>query len=236
MARIRAVKPELFRHESLFEAEQECQLPLRLAFIGLFACCDREGRFRWRPRQLKLDVLPYDSIDFSRVLDALATRSFLVKYEVAGEVYGCIPSWKKHQVVNNKEMESELPSFEDSREVDAFEPQPEIEKVHKNNELGTRTSRVMHASSTRSQSSLESLRNFQGEYGIWKGNMEEERNMEQEGERECKGEGEGIALTRSVALTRLFDNGNLTTVFEYWKAVLQHPQAKLDNKRKKLIH
>jgi hypothetical protein len=64
MARIRTVKPELFRHDSLFEAEQECQLPLRLAFIGLFTCCDREGRFRWRLRQLKLDVLPYDSIDF----------------------------------------------------------------------------------------------------------------------------------------------------------------------------
>jgi hypothetical protein len=130
---------------------------------------------------------------------------------VAGEVYECIPSWKKHQVVNNKEMGRELPSFEDSREVDAFEPQPEIEKAHKNNELVTRASRVPHASSTRSQSSLESLRNFQGEYGIWKGNMEEERNMEQEqeGERECKGEGEGIALTRSVALTRLFDDGNL---------------------------
>jgi hypothetical protein len=142
---------------------------------------------------------------------------------------------EKASVVNNKEMGSELPSFEDSREVDAFKSQPEIEKAYKNNELVTRAPRVPHASSTRSQSSLESLRNFQGEYGIWKGNMEEERNMEQEGERECKGEGEGIALTRSIALTRLFDDGNLTTVFEYWKTVLHHPQAKLDNKPKKLI-
>src|SRR5215472_11092035 len=110
MGRIRTVKPELFQHCGLFDAEAESDLPLRLAFIGLFTCCDREGRFRWRPRQLKLDILPYDTVDFARVLDALAERCFIVKYEVDGEVYGCIPSWNKHQCINNKEMGSELPS------------------------------------------------------------------------------------------------------------------------------
>jgi hypothetical protein len=179
MARIRTVKPELFRHESLFEAEQECQLPLRLAFIGLFTCCDREGRFRWRPRQLKLDILPYDTVDFARVLDALATRGFIVKYEVAGEVYGCIPSWEKHQYVNNKEMPSELPSFEESVEANSVEPQQNHENSHKNNQLVTRASRVRHASSTRSQSSLEALRNSRGEYGTGRG-----RGMQRGGGRE----------------------------------------------------
>jgi len=109
MARIRTVKPELFRHEDLHEAEISTQLPLRLAFIGLFICCDREGRFRWKPKQLKLDVMPYDEIDFSRVLDALLTRGFVVKYEVSGEIYGYIPSWHKHQSINNKESASNLP-------------------------------------------------------------------------------------------------------------------------------
>ncbi len=111
MARIRTIKPELFRHELLFESEQETGLPLRLAFAGLFCCCDREGRFEWRPRTLKLDVLPYDEIDFSRVLDALATRGFVVKYEVSGVVYGCIPSFTRHQVINNRERGSEYPDL-----------------------------------------------------------------------------------------------------------------------------
>ena len=62
MARIRTVKPDLFRHEELLEAEHHFKLPLRLAFIGLFTTCDREVLFRWRPRQLKLDILPYDEI------------------------------------------------------------------------------------------------------------------------------------------------------------------------------
>lgn len=114
MARIRTVKPELFRHEGLFEAEQKSKLPLRLAYIGLFTCCDREGRFKWKPRVLKLDVFPFDDIDFSRVLDALVTHGFILKYQFESEIYGCIPSWAQHQVVNNKESASNLPSLEES--------------------------------------------------------------------------------------------------------------------------
>ena len=92
MARIRTIKPDFFRHEGLFEAERETGLPLRVAFAGLFPVADREGRFRWRPRQLKLDVLPFDDVDFARVLDALRTRGFIVHYTSGAEQYGVIPS------------------------------------------------------------------------------------------------------------------------------------------------
>jgi hypothetical protein len=110
MARIRSIKPEFFRHEALYEAERETKLPLRLAFAGLWTAADREGRFRWAPRQIKLDCLPYDECDFSRVLDALLTRGFIVKYEVDGKELGCIPSWHQHQVINNREKASDLPA------------------------------------------------------------------------------------------------------------------------------
>lgn len=110
MSRIRTVKPELFKHEALFDAEIESGLPLRLAFIGLFTACDREGRFRWAPRALKSDVLPFDEVDFSRILNELLTRGFLVRYACGTREYGCIPSWRKHQVVNNRERDSEIPA------------------------------------------------------------------------------------------------------------------------------
>lgn len=110
MGRIRTVKPELFTHEDLFEAEQETGLPLRVAFIGLFTCADREGRFKWRPRTLKLAVLPHDAVDFSRVLDALTTAGFVRKYEVEGEDYGFIPTFLKHQTINQREAKSNLPA------------------------------------------------------------------------------------------------------------------------------
>jgi len=109
MARIRTIKPEFFRHEGLFEAEKETALPLRVAFVALWTVCDRDGRFRWKPRALKLDCLPYDDVDFSRVLDALETREFVVRYAVNGEDFGAIPSFAKHQVVNNRELKSILP-------------------------------------------------------------------------------------------------------------------------------
>lgn len=109
MARIRSIKPEFFRHYDLWLAEKETGLPLRMAFVGLWCVADREGRFKWCPPQLKIEVLPYDELDFSRVLDALTTRGFVVRYRVDEVDYGYIPTFSKHQVINNRERASELP-------------------------------------------------------------------------------------------------------------------------------
>jgi hypothetical protein len=119
MARIRTIKPEFFGHEQLFDLERDSGLPARLSFAGLWTQCDREGRFDWRPRTLKAAILPFDDIDFSRVLDALASGGFVVRYALGGEEYGYIPSWKKHQFVNNKERQSYRPKPQDSQQLDA---------------------------------------------------------------------------------------------------------------------
>lgn len=110
MARIRTIKPEFFDHVGLFDAEQETGLPLRLAYIGLWTQADREGRFIYEPRRLKARILPFDDVDFLRVLDALTTRGFIQTYEIAEKKYAFIPSWHDHQSINNKEKESSLPS------------------------------------------------------------------------------------------------------------------------------
>ena len=107
--RIRTIKPEFFHHEGIYEAELQTNLPLRLAFIGLWCAADREGRFKWEPRRLGVQILPYDNVDFSRVLDALATRGFIAKYACDNVHYGVIPTFPRHQVINNREKESELP-------------------------------------------------------------------------------------------------------------------------------
>ena len=110
MARIRTVKPEFFRHFGLYTAEIETKFPLRIAFEGLWTCADREGRFKWEPQSLKLDCLPYDDVDFSRVLHALTTRGFILRYTVDGHEYGAIPSFTRHQVINNRESPSSIPA------------------------------------------------------------------------------------------------------------------------------
>lgn len=110
MARIRTIKPEFFRHRRLFLLEQETGLPVRVAYPALWTVADRDGRFRWEPIELKLDCLPYDDVDFGRVLDALTTRGFVVRYEVDGKEYGWIPGFAEHQVINNRESASTLPA------------------------------------------------------------------------------------------------------------------------------
>src|ERR1051326_4206466 len=117
MARIRTVKPELAAHEGLYDLELETGLPIRFAWCMLFTVADRAGRFVWRPRTLKAQILPHDNIDFSRVLDAWVAREFIRKYRVKTEWYGWIPTFLKHQVINNRESASTLPAFEDAEEV-----------------------------------------------------------------------------------------------------------------------
>jgi hypothetical protein len=58
---------------------------------------------------LKLNILPYDECDFSRVLDALESRGFITRYACETEIYGCVPTWKAHQFINNKEPSSLIP-------------------------------------------------------------------------------------------------------------------------------
>jgi hypothetical protein len=122
MARIRTIKPEFFQHERLYDAERDSNLPLRVAFAGLWTVADREGRFEWRPRQLKLNVLPYDELDFTAVLSALESGGFIVRYEVSGKSFGFIPSWTEHQHINVREPSSTIPAPDGTTEPTGGEP------------------------------------------------------------------------------------------------------------------
>lgn len=110
MARIRTIKPEFFRNFRLFCAERETGLPLRLAFAGLWTTCDREGRFRWKPEELKLDCLPHDPIDFDAVLEALSRYGYIEQYESEGRLYGWVPGFVRHQRPNRREALSDIPA------------------------------------------------------------------------------------------------------------------------------
>jgi hypothetical protein len=109
MARTRLIKPQFFQHDRLFEAERECGLPLRLAFAGLWCQADREGRFDYSPKQLKLNVLPWDAVDMEAVLAALEQRGFIISYVASGRRYGYIPTFARHQTFHYREPPSKLP-------------------------------------------------------------------------------------------------------------------------------
>lgn len=117
MARIRTIKPSIAKHWLLFELEQKTGFPIRFAWAVLSMVCDREGRFKWRPQELKPDVLPHDQLDFGAVLNAFLENGFIVKYRVGEEWFGAVPTFHEHQRVNAKESPSTLPSPENADEI-----------------------------------------------------------------------------------------------------------------------
>jgi len=107
MGRIRTIKPEFFTHERIFDAEEATGLPLRIAFIGLWCIADREGKFRWEPRRIGVQVLPYDRVNFSDILDALQRFGFIIRSDC--KAFGKIPSFLEHQCPNIRECKSVIP-------------------------------------------------------------------------------------------------------------------------------
>mgnify|MGYP006946107908 FL=1 len=109
MARKRFISPEFFQHEALYDLERSTGLPIRVAFAGLWTQSDRRGIFAWRPRVLKLAILPYDDVDFAAVLDALYREGFIRWYEVDGKPYGIIESFARWQSFHRDERQSDAP-------------------------------------------------------------------------------------------------------------------------------
>lgn len=117
--RARNIKPDLFKDEDL----GECSIPARLLFAGLWCLGDREGRLRDRPKWIKAELFPYDSIEVDPLLNELAEAGVIKRYEVGGvKVIWCV-NFKKHQKPHVKEKASELPAFsEQSRAGTGAEP------------------------------------------------------------------------------------------------------------------
>jgi len=105
MARIRTIKPEFFRHEALQDLEiaHPGAYPM-MVFCGLWGHCDSKGRFEWKPRQLKLDILPFINFDMAQTLHILDQSGMVKRYAVDGKEYGEIPSFEKHQRLSGKEL------------------------------------------------------------------------------------------------------------------------------------
>jgi hypothetical protein len=107
MSRIRTVKPEFFRHEGLqdLEIKNPGKYPM-MVFEGLWVLCDKHGCFEWRPRQIKLDILPFLPFDMEETLSILEKEGFIQRYETTGKYYGFVPSFKDHQRIEGKESQA----------------------------------------------------------------------------------------------------------------------------------
>lgn len=105
MARIRTIKPEFFTSADILELT-----PLaRLFYIALWCESDREGLLNWSPKTLKFRYLPGDDVDVEDIASELVKAGLVVIFTCDdGKELASIPSFKTHQVINNREADSVL--------------------------------------------------------------------------------------------------------------------------------
>jgi hypothetical protein len=82
----------------------------RWLFAGLFTQADREGRLEDRPRKLKVEVMPYDSVNIEHLLHELTEARFILRYEIEGRRFIQIRTFQEHQMPHYKEPGSIIPA------------------------------------------------------------------------------------------------------------------------------
>lgn len=104
--RARNIKPGFFLNCELAELD----FASRILFIGLWCYADREGRFEWKPKQIKATVFPYDSVNIEKLLCNLMSLHFITRHDTTGYV----EHFKKHQNPHPHEAKSALPEKPES--------------------------------------------------------------------------------------------------------------------------
>jgi hypothetical protein len=101
MARIRTIKPDFWRDESLASVSPEAAL---LA-IGLLNHADDEGYFNAHPKLIESDIFPLRELSHTVtvLIDELHSIGYIALFQgTDGKRYGHICNFAKHQVINKK--------------------------------------------------------------------------------------------------------------------------------------
>ncbi len=101
MARIRTIKPEFWRNEALASISAEACL---LA-VGLLNHCDDEGYFNPNPKLVQSDIFPLRELSATTtvLLRELSDIGYITLFQGSdSKLYGLIPNFVKHQVINKK--------------------------------------------------------------------------------------------------------------------------------------
>src|SRR5688572_12127137 len=177
MPRIRSTKPSFFRHEKLQELELKYpNAKVMLFFSGIWGLCDNQGRFEWRPKQMKLDILPFIPYDPEETLSILTAHGFIEKYSHEGQLYGHVFNLKKHQRFTGKEV----------KEGERFPPPtPEnIIKISKREATGKQRGSNREVKIIPSENQVDSRGSTGEASGKHLGTQEKEKEEEKEKEKE----------------------------------------------------
>lgn len=105
MARARNIKPGFCKNEDL----AECTVTARLCFALLPMLADRDGRLEDRPKRIKGELFPFDSIEVEPLLAELEQHDLIARYIFNGLGLIQILGFRKHQNPHHREPASTLP-------------------------------------------------------------------------------------------------------------------------------
>jgi len=107
MARARNIKPSITTNEKLADLKPFA----RILFIYLPMFADCEGKLEDRPRRIKAQMFPFDSVDVDNLLTTLDEAGFITRYSVSNSNYILIDKFLKHQNPhkNERDIGSKIP-------------------------------------------------------------------------------------------------------------------------------
>lgn len=124
MARARNIKPAFFQDDRL----GELSIFSRMAFIGLWTLADFKGCLEFRPKMIKVQLLPYDECNIEEILNSLEQARFIRYYAECGKKYIKIVNFEKHQNPHKNERDagSEIPDFNENNALTHYGTKPDL--------------------------------------------------------------------------------------------------------------
>lgn len=205
MARARNIKPSFFQNEDLGEL---CPLA-RLFFIGLWTVADYKGCVEFRPKRLKVQLLPYDECDTELLAKNLEHSGHVAIYSVKGQRYIKVINFEKHQNPhkNERQMGSDIPDI-----CDADAQPVDFADVEKNREENGTTREQNGTAPADSLLLIPDSPIPQPDSLTPQTDSLKLKNVAQSARRE-----------------------QVAAVFDHWRITMDHPRSVLDDKRRRLI-
>ncbi|KTD18722.1 Uncharacterised protein [Legionella lansingensis] len=207
MARNRMIKSEFWTSEQVMS----CSPLARLMFIGLWNYADDRGIHKASYKKLKAEVFPYDDYsldDIQNWISELIQQKLLHEYTVDGQAYWIVTGWSRHQKINK-------PTYRYPVEASLIPT-----KLIHNHLMNTNESISDYSTTPTSPVSENLLK------GCDEIEKKEKRKGKEKHIREVETSPVGVLEANSFASKQ---------IFEYWQTTMNHPRAKFDRKRQRVI-
>lgn len=205
MARIRTIKPEFWTSEQVVS----CSPIARLLFIGLWSFCDDAGIYPASSMSLKMLVFPGDTLsakETESLINELIQNKLLAKYEVDGKGYWQVTGWH-HQKISRPYYKYPPPLHSEDSASKQY-----ISSAHTLLEQGKGAEHTNDIHCTSNHINI---------------NRDINRDINR------KDNSRVADTTRPVTSDRC--EIQIDEIFRHWQQVMNHPKAKLDSKRSKII-